>query len=185
MGAGRPDDAARLLRRGLALVRPATNAAAREVEARLLVTLANTDYELHGYDGAMRTLDEAARVVASDGTLGLALAGQRGLFLVRAGRVAEAVRELEAAQTHFDAGTPLERCVVLLNRGHAYVDLGRYAQAGADFARCADEAAAGGLGVLSVKARHNQGFVAYVSGDLPSALSLMREALAMDPTVSP
>jgi CHAT domain-containing protein/tetratricopeptide (TPR) repeat protein len=187
MGSGRPDLAARVLARGLDAARKAGEGAeARELQARLLITMANAEFELRGHAAAVQRLEAAEQVVADDpARIRLALHGQRGLFLVRAGRIADALEELERAELFFAEGTHLERCVVLLNRGAAYLDFGAYLKARDDFRRCADEAAAGGLSVLQVKATHNQGFVEYLLGNLPGALALMAAAFAADPAVSP
>jgi tetratricopeptide (TPR) repeat protein len=184
MGIGKPRVAVGQLTRALELVRKiAEDEESRELEARVLITLANVEFELKGLQDALARLDQAAALAVP--TTAVALHAQRGLLLLRAGHVQDAVPELDAAQRLFSRATPLERCVVLLNRGMALLDLVEYRRARSDFERCAVEAERAGLDVLHVKATHNLGLVTFYAGDLPRALQLMEAAFRRDPTISP
>ena len=58
-----------------------------------------------------------------------------------------------------------------LNRGHAYIDLAQAVRSAAGLRRCASRCAPSTASDwLADKARHNLGYVAYMTGDLPTAL---------------
>ena len=113
---------------------------------------------------------------------GLVLA-HRGLLLHRAGRVAEglelfdeadpAAGERHARRHRRPVGArqrlPQPRHVLHLPRP-------RSRGAAGDFARCVAVCDEYGLALLAAKARHNLGYVAYMTGDLPTALRHYDEA---------
>src|SRR5581483_6695155 len=65
---------------------------------------------------------------------------------------------------------------VLLNRGSAQMLLGDLSRAGRDPARCSHVARDGALPLLQSMSLHNLGYVDFLRGDLPLALSRMHEA---------
>ena len=83
------------------------------------------------------------------------------------------------------AAPPNERCYLLLNRAVAHMELGELGPAEADLQQCAETAGAAGLPLLQRMATHNQGYTAFLAGDLPRALHLMERAVDLDETASP
>jgi tetratricopeptide (TPR) repeat protein len=185
---GRPRDAERVFRHALALLagRPAGQARAA-VEVRVLNTLAYVEYELYGFAVAMSRLDQASGLLDDYGLddLRTALHSQRGAFLLRAGRLTDAVAEFDRGVTVADDAPAVDRCAILQNRAVAHMESGRVGRARTDLARCVAEAAAHGLTQIEVKATHNLGYVEFLSGDLPSALRLMDAAFEKDPSTGP
>ncbi len=193
MDLGKPQQAVRLLTRAWNLLavgdregRPAEQQTRITLQARTLITLANAEFELHGFNRAIERLDEAAAVVRRHGLapLHISLGNQRGLFLLRAGRLAEAVREFDAAAGFANAPTD-ELCKVLLNRAVAHMDNFALAPARTDLERCIATARRANAPLLELKATHNLGYVEFLTGNLPAALSLMARAHDLDPTVAP
>jgi tetratricopeptide (TPR) repeat protein len=71
---------------------------------------------------------------------------------------------------------PVTLASTYLNRGHAYIDLAHATRAARDFETCIEVCAEHDIGWLAAKARHNLGYVAYMTGDLPTALRHFAEA---------
>ncbi|WP_424231099.1 CHAT domain-containing protein, partial [Actinophytocola sp.] len=160
------------------------------LRVRVLVSLGYAQAESGSHAGGLARLDEAAGhlAVLPDGQRRAELDGlvlcNRGLLMHRAGKIVEgidlfddAIERLEEATGR--RGAPGERCgagdpVVLasayLNRGHAFIDLAHAARSAHDFEVCLEVCAEHGIGWLAAKARHNLGYVAYMTGDLPTAL---------------
>jgi tetratricopeptide (TPR) repeat protein len=187
MSSGSPAEASRLLRKARAIVASSRGDDAELLQARVLITLANAEFELDGLRPAMTRLDEAEAAIERHrlDQLRISLANQRGLLLLRAGRVDAAIAQLDMATRFADAGAAEELCKVLLNRAVAHMDNFQLQRARADLERCAQRARAAGQSLLELKATHNLGFVEYLSGNLPAALQLMDEAYAMDPSIAP
>jgi tetratricopeptide (TPR) repeat protein len=152
------------------------------LRVRVLVSLAYVAAESGSLAAGLTGLDDAEHHAAAlpDGAErseldGLVLA-HRGLLLHRAGRVAEGLDVLDAAIPRLErglrggTGDPSVLAGAYLNRGTSYIFLAQVAGAAADFARCIEVCDAHDLALLSAKARHNLGYVAYMTGDLPTAL---------------
>jgi tetratricopeptide (TPR) repeat protein len=184
--AGQPLRAARLLGRALDLVGRVAAAAQEDdqltVRTQIIITLANAEFELYGFEHAMRRLDAA--VPAGLTSLPVSLHNQRGLFLLRAGRLGEALYEFDEAAKWFADAPVRERCRVLLNRGAVHLDRGELREARADLTRCADLARSGDLGALAFKALANLGYLEFLRGDLPLALRVNDDADKLDVDVS-
>lgn len=148
---------------------------------RVLVSLAWAEAEAGPLAVGLGRLDDAERLHAVlAGPCRAELAGlvrqQRGLLLHRAGRVEEAlelfsaaVPLLEEALAH-GAGDPDVLAGTLLNRGRAYLDQVQTSAAAREFQRCVQISTAHGLDLPAAKAHHNLGYLAYLVGDLPTAL---------------
>ena len=151
------------------------------LRARILVALAYNNSELGRTDRARDLLDQAA---ANDEVLP-AVRVARGLILVRTGRPDAALADLDAAVAQLRASSTREALEdlagALINRGLLHIVAGRLAEA------AADTTAAGGIarelhrGDILFMADHNLGFVRYLAGDLPAALSAMEAAAAAWP----
>jgi tetratricopeptide (TPR) repeat protein len=168
--------AERVLRRALARIGDGTTPGGL-TRGRLLLTLANVRAERGHLSEGLSILDG----LAGAGLSGL-VSSQRGLMLLRVGRLADALAQMDAAVPAL-AGMPQELCRVLLNRGYVRMRSGALAGARADFTACADVAGRAGIEDLVVKARFNLGYLDFLSGDLPSALSVLDEALRQEETL--
>ena len=67
-----------------------------------------------------------------------------------------------------------DRVRLLLNKGTVASQSGHWGEASADLGEASRLAADAGLGEFAFMARHNQGYVEYLRGDLPAALRLMQ-----------
>ncbi|HWM01979.1 MAG TPA: hypothetical protein VNP92_06530, partial [Actinophytocola sp.] len=160
--------------------------AAVQLRIRVLVSLGYALAESGSHAGGLAHLDEAgghlrrlpAGPVRSE-LDGLVL-GNRGLLLHRAGRIVEGIELFDEAVAHLlDCGAdPVGLASAYLNRGHAYIDLAQAGPAGRDFAACVRVCDEHGIDWLAAKARHNLGYVAYMTGDLPTALRHYEETEA-------
>jgi len=156
---------------------------------RVLVSFGYAQAESGSLAAGLARLDEAAahlgavppgpRRAELDGLV----LGNRGLLLHRAGRIVEGIELFDAAVERLTsdegagAGEVLEVLAgMYLNRGHAYIDLSQAVRSAQDFALCLHLCAQHGMGLLADKARHNLGYVAYMTGELPTALRYYAEA---------
>ena len=194
--AGRPVQARRLLAdvleggldAGADTVEP-TDREARVLRAAALITLAKVESELHGAQTGLAELDVAARYVADEGLdeVATALHNQRGVLLLRAGRMIDGAQELIEAENWFATASPLDRANVLLNRATARMALGQMRAAADDLTRCSVVAEGSGLRLLESMALHNLGYLRFLLGDLPAALATMEaaERIKADDSVIP
>lgn len=103
----------------------------------------------------------------------------RGLLRCQRGEHGAAVAELTAAlQQLAENSDPRWVANALLGRGLAHLYRGELEAAEADFAVAERMFAAEGCAARAAGCRHNRGYVAFRSGDLPRALRLFDEALA-------
>jgi tetratricopeptide (TPR) repeat protein len=144
---------------------------------RLQVTLAVTRAELGHVDEGLRILDRLVPE-ATGQLLGLVLS-QRGLLHLRAGRVAEALHDIDAAVPLQPPGSA-DLAVNLLNRGWLHLSTGALQAARRDLEECARVAGPAGRPVLAARARHNLGYLSFLGGDLPTALAEMDAAHAQN-----
>lgn len=149
---------------------------------RVLVTLAMVRAELGHVADGLRILDQL-EPVATGQLRGLVLS-QRGLLRLRAGRVIEALRDLDAAVPLQPAGSA-DLAVSLLNRGWLHLAIGNLQLARRDMEECARLAAPADRAVLSARVRHNLGYLAFLAGDLPTALAEMDAAHARSVALTP
>lgn len=182
---GHPARAARLLRPALTRIEdlPDPSSAAR-LHARAAFELAKSEFELRGdAPGQLARLDELVATF-DDGTwpgLEPAVAGLRGLLLLRAGRVEESVRELDTAVRRIDRAEPIDAACALLNRGVLHLERGDLARARRDLTECIRVADRAGFALVAFKAAHNLGYLEFLAGRLPLALQRMAEASRTDP----
>ncbi|GAA5010798.1 CHAT domain-containing protein [Actinopolymorpha pittospori] len=186
---GRPDVGTRTLRSGLRLlgwsaagsgdVHPPTELDSdphrNALAARLLISLAHAEAEQgHGPLG-FGLLDLAATVVApaEEGIL----LQQRGLLLLRAGHLEEALTFLNRAEPSLSAhGQHVVLARTLLNRAALHLYTGRIRASRQDSAACAELAASLDLPLLAGKATHNAGYCDLLTGDIPTALAAFNTA---------
>jgi tetratricopeptide (TPR) repeat protein len=177
----RPVPAARLIRQAMiAIDRCAdpTGPDALSLRARLTMTHAKVVSELHGADRGLVLLDEAQRLfdAGADSRLLAGFYNQRGVLMIRFGRLREAIAEFDEAERRFARASALDRANVLLNRGTAEMLLGDLARSARDLSRCTVVARDGDQPMLQWMALHNLGYVDFLRGDLPRALQRMDEA---------
>lgn len=147
---------------------------------RVLVSFGYAQAESGSHTDGLARLDEAAahldEVVSGPRRAeldGLVLC-YRGLILHRAGKIVEGIDFFDAAIDRLseanEVGDPVVLASAYLNRGHAYIDLSQSVLAARDFGLCLAVCAEHRIGWLADKARHNLGYVSYMTGDLPTAL---------------
>jgi len=181
--AGQPVRAARMLHRALDLLPASSAAPVRAVRARILASLAYFEAEQGHVDHGLGLLDEA-EVLAADldnPSLRGNLHVQRGSILVRRGAMELALEHLDQAVRLLD-GSFEDQCATLLNRSALHLYSGNLPAADTDLHQCLDIATRNGLGVLRAKARGNLSYLAYLRGDLPSALR-QADAALRDPAL--
>ena len=156
------------------------------LRVRVLVSLGYTQAESGSHAEGLARLDEAAGHLAAlpDSPRRAELDGlvlcNRGLLLHRAGKIVEGIDlfddAIERLTEASGVGDPVVLASAYLNRGHAYIDLAQAVRSAHDFELCLAVCAEHGIGWLAAKARHNLGYVAYMTGDLPTALRHYAEA---------
>ncbi|WP_169313861.1 CHAT domain-containing protein [Stackebrandtia nassauensis] len=181
LNAGRPADGAAILRRGLELVgwaegRRFTAAdAMRHVAARLLGCIALAEAELGRGPHGLELLDTADTLVSGEDR-GI-LVFQRGVILRHCGRTIDALRTFDDAELLLVRnGQDGYLTRLLLNRGSANNDLGRYRQAREDLRRCEALASQHDLQDWLAKSFHARGIAEDGLGDIPSALASYSQA---------
>jgi CHAT domain-containing protein/tetratricopeptide (TPR) repeat protein len=211
MNAFHPHQAVVQLRRALRLLDgDAVDSGQPELRVRILISLAYSESEERSFedgDAHLRTARALLPSVPDPRTrahLDATIEAQRGLMLMRVGRFAECIEMLDRAiavnERSSAQGAPvyLELAANLSNRGLAYIDTGRPAQAQRDLRRSIEVAENGmlhggadhsRLAMLGAKGHHNLGVVAWRVNDIPRALRHYREAsrtfTELDPNVLP
>ena len=183
---GRFEAAVDKLDRALDALDGTSGAGAEQLRVRVLITRSWSELEVNGLGPALRMLHDArARAVAVDDRLLVALSHvQEGVIHVRGGNWAACLVALDQVGDDERELDPSQRCAFLINRGMAHLSLGHSAEAEGDLSRAAAIAAEHGLVEQEFKARHNLACLAFVDGDLPRALVLMRTADHMDASVA-
>ncbi|WP_330475784.1 CHAT domain-containing protein [Terrabacter sp. C0L_2] len=186
--AGRPVDAARSLTAALDEIDRAGAAPSRErleLRCKTLITLALTEFMLSGVEAASARLAEAEEVVddLGDDRLRARLDYQRANIHGRVGDLASAWDGIEGAVRRLDAFTEPEQCSVHLSRGMLAFELLRPQEALESFAEAARLAHALGGPAQEFMARHNEGYAAYLLGDIPRSLAGMARAEELESDV--
>jgi tetratricopeptide (TPR) repeat protein len=152
--------------------------------AHLLVSLAYHEAERSSLAAGLALLDAADAVPGLPARIRGLVASQRGLLRMRAGAVAPALADFDAALRLLDwadgEAEPQDVCRALLNRGILRLRPATVGQARADFARCVEIATRHGLDLLAAKASHNLGYLSMLAGDLPRALREMDAVPGLD-----
>ncbi|MGW5052041.1 CHAT domain-containing protein [Actinokineospora sp. NPDC004072] len=169
------------------------------VRVRVLVSLAYSDAEgagtgMDALDAAERLLDQIPPGPRQRELRGL-VEQQRGFLLIRAGRGDEGMRLLDSAVQHLETvlelgiGDPDVLAGLHVNRSLVFIERADTAGAVAELRRSVELAERYDLNLVGIKARHNIGYIAYMSGDLPTALRdferAARECLAHAPSLVP
>src|SRR6476620_2588369 len=187
--AGRPVDAARALTAALDEIDRAAGSAPSgerlELRCKTLITLALTEFMLSGLEMASARLAEAEELVddLGDDRLRARLDYQRANIHGRVGDLASAWEGLEGAVRRLDAFTEREQCSVHLSRGMLAFELLRPQEALESFAEAARLAHDLGGVAQEFMARHNEGYAAYLLGDIPRSLADMARAEELESDV--
>jgi tetratricopeptide (TPR) repeat protein len=150
-----------------------------EQRARLVTSLAAVEFETGGrLDAALGLLAEAEVLTEQSGSHGVAaiVRGQRGLLLLRAGHVPEALAALDSAAELIEFAEPTDQMTMLLNRGTTHMERGSLDVARADLERCVQIAVDSSDRQRELRARHNLGYAEFLAGQIPRALAVMDQA---------
>ncbi len=148
------------------------------LRTRAHLGLAFAEVERSGHvSAALVHLAQAEAVLPADADdLRAALLGQRGILMIRSGRLEEALATFVSAEGVLARTTPSHRASMVLNRGLLHLELGHGDDARADFHRAIAEAAVADQPRTAYKARHNLACLAFLEGDLPTAIDGMASA---------
>ncbi|GAA2747104.1 CHAT domain-containing protein [Terrabacter aerolatus] len=140
---------------------------------------------LSGVESASARLAEAEDVVdeLGDDALRARLDYQRANIHGRVGDLASAWDGIEGAVRRLDAFTEQEQCSVHLSRGMLAFELLRPQEALESFAEAARLAHDLGGAEQEFMARHNEGYAAYLLGDIPRSLAGMARAEELESDV--
>jgi tetratricopeptide (TPR) repeat protein len=181
-----PDAAEPLLDEAVALMARLPKAASanprvQEQLTRLTLSRSWIAFEHGGREDAEAVLAEATeRAEALRRTDLVALCRMQGASILgRSGDLVGALDLMGAAEDGLRLLSAADQARLLLNRGALASHLMRLDQARSDLERSVALAAAAGTASLEFMARHNQGYVEFLRGDLPAAIALMDAADAM------
>ncbi|RLK55403.1 CHAT domain-containing protein [Actinokineospora cianjurensis] len=158
-----------------------------ELRVRVLVTLAYAETEGATITQGIARLSDADALLAQlpEGPLHAELAGlsleQRGFLHIRAGNLEHALEllseaaELLRAGLADGAGDPYVLASLYLNRSLAQIERAHTAAAIEELDTCIELCERYGLHDIAIKARHNRGYVAHMTGDVPTALRYFAE----------
>jgi CHAT domain-containing protein/tetratricopeptide (TPR) repeat protein len=171
--------------------------AAVVLRIRVIQALAYAEAETGSVADGLVHIATASDLVSavSDSTLRLALRGlvdhQHALILLRAGDPNATLAVYEHAiptlerLNKTEAADPELLAKAYLNRGLAYIELGRPGPAEEDMRRCMDLATKHDVIRLNAKARGNLGEIASLTGDVPGALRYFEDVEAIFREIAP
>jgi tetratricopeptide (TPR) repeat protein len=179
----RPARAIQLLKRALAALALDERSTDSTLRARIYVTLALNQAELHGASAGSDSLSEAARIAedAVDHEIKLIVEIQRGLIAMRSGDLETAISRLDEAIRLLEFGSPFERAITLINRGALLLYLGDLAKARLDLDMALSAAQEAELPLEAYKAKHNLGYLEFLAGNIPLAIRLLDDAARETP----
>ncbi|HEV2782128.1 MAG TPA: CHAT domain-containing protein [Actinophytocola sp.] len=179
-------EARRLLREALAVLDTLDASGDVELTALrvyVLVSLAYAETEGGPIAVGLEHLDAADALLATipDGARRTELAGavlqQRGFLLIRAGRIDDGLEELDVAAQWLESGLasgfgdPNVLASLYLNQSLAHIGRAQPRLAARALERCIELCDQHEVHpIIGIKARHNLGYVAYMTGDMPTAL---------------
>jgi tetratricopeptide (TPR) repeat protein len=152
------------------------------LRARLLITQAFADIEIHGYAYTAPVIDAAATAAEESGSLAaVALVHDlRGCLLLRNGDVEASLPEFDQAIVLVGEVASTEQPSLFLNRGSAHLYRRDIGSARDDLRTSARLAGRIGLTRVESKAMHNLGYAEYLAGNLPLALDTLAQAHDLD-----
>lgn len=154
------------------------------IVARTYLTESSAVLDMTGdLDSALELVDAAATVarqLRSDSLLATVLA-QRAFVILRSGDTRAALAAFDEAAALLEDMEPRDRAIVMLNRGALRLEHTDLQQAQDDLARSVAYAVDAGDVALESSARHNLGYVDFLAGRIPRAISAYRQAAATWP----
>lgn len=184
--AGRPADAAKLLRHALRTL-PLTSGDVEVTAARvrILITLSYAEAETGSAADGLAHLGTAHDLVgllpasARQATWRGVVKGQQALILHRIGRATEAIALFDETVAYLENATEADPAVLvtaLVNRAISNIGFGRPVPAEQDMWRAVELADALDLPLMKAKARNNLGDIAQLTGDIPGSLRHYEDA---------
>jgi tetratricopeptide (TPR) repeat protein len=160
---------------GATLTVPECSVEHDRLSARILLSLSYPTHEMGRIGESIRLLVQAEELAhrRSLGQLTVITRAQHGLLLLREGRVLDAISQLDGAVQLLNDAEPSDQCKILINRGEAHDQLGQIQSAISDFSRAFALSRRHGLAELEFAARHNLGYMHYLTGNLARSLELM------------
>lgn len=148
--------------------------------------LATAEFERSGLQEALSWLDRATERAEQlgDEELITLCRSQRAMLHGRSGDIESALTHIRSAHRGLDALQSRDRSVLLLNYGTILLHAGDLGGALERFGESAEVALSHGHVREAFMSRANQGYTAYLSGDLPRALDALSEAEAVQADVS-
>ncbi|WP_172641586.1 CHAT domain-containing protein [Microlunatus phosphovorus] len=143
--------------------------------------MAKAAVEMSGIEVALATMERSLdwSTCLADQELTALMLSQKALILFRGGRLEEAEQTFADALDLMREGDR-DAIRVLLNRGALFVEMGVIGRARLDLATAVQLSRPLGDTQFQHIALHNLGCLEFTSGDLPTALRLMQEALEVD-----
>ncbi len=176
---GRPAQAARAVREVRRRAGSSRDPGVLTIVARTYITEAAAHLDITGDTaGALELLDQAETLAAELGSsalMAIALA-QRSLLVLRSGDTRAALRAFNGAAALIDEMAPRDQALVMLNRGVLHLEHADLALASDDLARSVVYAGTAGDARLQSMAQHNLGYVDFLAGRIPRALSAYERA---------
>lgn len=196
--AARPAEAVKLLKQALRILPViSANLGVVTLRTKVLLTLALAEAETGDVADGLIHLATARDLVSGlpdsperTALLGSA-EGQHAIVLLRTGHTADAVDRLDVAIELLEQvlGTPAANSLALartiMNRGLAYISIGKPGPAEKDMLRCIALAEELGEARLRAKAQSNLGDIAQLVGDVPGALAHYEQAERAFRTTAP
>jgi tetratricopeptide (TPR) repeat protein len=171
---------------------PDTSSEWLHARARLLITRAFSEFEIHGLERGKPAAAEAAEAAsaadraARDNRRDLAALVHElnGVIALRSGRLDDALVECNEAVALLADLDPDDRPTLLLNRGAVHLLRRDLRAARADLSASARFASELGMTRQEFKAQHNLGYAEFLAGDIPAALRAFALADELDTDVS-
>jgi hypothetical protein len=180
----RPVEGARILRAALAELGDPPAPEGAELRGRVLASLAYAESEQGNIDLGRQLLDEAERLLPPHARG--SLHNQRAILHIRTGNNEAAVAEYDLCLALLrEENDPKDFARALLNRGTLHLFRGRLREARVDLQHCSEVSTRRDLDRILPMAEHNLGYLAYLAGDLPTALRAYREVAPRFAAVKP
>lgn len=181
---GRPAQAVRMLtavrrRAELVLAVDGSCRPAAVLVARTLISESAPRFDMTGdIESALDLLTRATKLATEldSASLLATVRGQRALLVLRSGNTRAALRAFDDAAALIDEAEPRDRAVIMLNRGALHLEHANLARAESDLRRSVELCAECGDRLLEAMARQNLGYVDFLAGRIPKALSALEEA---------
>ena len=149
------------------------------IVARTYLTESTAVFDMTGdLDAALELVDIAATVARQlgSGSLLATVLAQRAFVILRSGDTRAALAAFDEVAALLDDMESSDRAIVMLNRGALRLEHSDLQQAQDDLARSVAYAVDAGDAALESSARHNLGYVDFLAGRIPRAITAYRQA---------